>query len=32
MKDWDNKINKILDKEPAIDKYNLRAPMLEKLV
>lgn len=32
MKDWDGKISKILDKEPAIDKFGLRAPMMEKLV
>lgn len=32
MKDWDSKISKILDKEPAIDKFGLRAPMMEKLV
>ena len=32
MKDWDSKISQILDKEPAIDKFGLRAPMMEKLV
>lgn len=32
MRDWDHKISKILDKEPAIDKLKLRMPMMEKLI
>lgn len=32
MRDWDQKISKILDKEPAIDKLKLRVPMMDKLI
>lgn len=32
MKEWDQRISKILDKEPIIDKLKLRSSIMEKLV